>query len=318
MMEPRLQEGHFIRHEGTLKGTASGGLAAMYASLTAVLPREAGRTSTAEPQVQPAAAVSTTAPVIMRHIATPRAQPATADLLTQVALFEQFMRDIKTSDGADDPRHPLYAAVVRQCNIELQRIRARPQQYEGLEAAMPLQQNSAAPAGMSRRRLKSCLEKGRNRSSAPAKPPLTAESPVKQRAAPFHRPEVAKPVRMKEQIKSQTLGQAQKAWAAAAAVAERTAKRAAKAAKFKHAGHQPHKDAAVPMKSSPADGAIFSCGMPSIPADVAGKENSSSAAVGGGETAEPSIVINLGRSDQDPPLKRRRAAARWMTEYDLE
>ena len=170
---------------------------------------------------------------------------------------------------------------------------------------------------MSRRRLKSCLEKGRNRSSAPAKPPLSAESPVKQRAAPFHRPEVAKPVCMKEQLKSQTLGQAQKA-RAAAAVAERTAKRAAKAAKFKHAGHQPHKDAPVPMKSSPADGATFSCGMPSIPADVTGKENSSSAAVGGELTAEPRIVINLGRSDQDPPLKRRRAAARWMTKYDLK
>ena len=341
MMEPRLQEGHFIRHEGTLKGTASGGLAAMYANLAAVLPIEAERAGAAmgpgsEPQVQQAAAVSTTAPVTMRHTATPRAQSATADLQTQVALFEQLIKGIKTTDGADDPRCPLYAAAVRQCNIELQRIRVQPQQYEGRKAAMPLQQNSAAPAGMSRRRLKSCLERGRNRSSAPAKPPLSAESPVKQRAAPFHRPEVAKPVPMKEQLKSQTLGQAQKAQAAAAAVAERTAKRAAKAAKFRQAGLLPQIGPPVPINSSPVNGASFSGGMPSIPADLTGKENSCSAAVGGVETAEPRIGAvgeadtaaptprhipapeSLGGCDQDPPLKRRRTTARWLTEYDLE
>lgn len=139
-MEPRLKEGHFIRHEGTLKGTASGGLAAMYANLAAVLPIETGRASTMEHQVQPATAVSTTAPVTMRHIATPRARSAAADLLTQVALFEQLIKGIKTSDRADDPRCPLYAAAVRQCNIELQRIRAQTQQHVGLKAAMPLQQ----------------------------------------------------------------------------------------------------------------------------------------------------------------------------------
>lgn len=178
------------------------------------------------------------------------------------------------------------------------------------------------------------MERGRNRSNAPAKPPLSAESPVKQRAAPFHRPEIAKPVPVKEQLKSQTLGQAQKARAAAAAVAERTAKRAAKAAKLRQAGLLPQIGPSVPINSSPADGASFSCGMPHIPAELSGKENSCSVAVGGGETAEPHIgavgeVVtaaptprhirapeNLGESD--PPLKRRRRTARWLTEYDLE
>lgn len=66
----------------------------------------------------------------------------------------------------------------------------------------------------------------------PAKRPLSAQSPAKPRAAPYHRPEVVKPVPMREQVKCRTARPAQKAKAAAKATAARMAKQAGKAAKL--------------------------------------------------------------------------------------
>ncbi len=167
MMEPRLREGHFIRYEGTLKSTSSGGLTAMYASLTAVPPSEAGCSppSSHEPQRE-----SRSAPLTASQAPAAAAMLGTVDLAKQLVIFEQLTRCISTAQGDEDPLCPLYAAAIRHCNLELQRIRARHDCPRGIQPAMPLHANDVASASMSRVRLKSCLEAGHNRSRAPAKP----------------------------------------------------------------------------------------------------------------------------------------------------
>ena len=140
-----------------------------------------------------------------------------------------------------------------------------------------LQPNGAAPAGMSRKRLKSSLEQARNGSTAPAGMPLSAESPEKPRAVPFHRPQAVKPLTTKEQVMGQTLRQAQKAEAAAVVVEERQARRAAKAIKFSNivtsvpaevSNRSPCRDSPASIAASSMDAAAV---MPSIPS-AAGKE----------------------------------------------
>ena len=342
MMEPLLKEGHFIRHEGTLKGTAAGGLAAMYASLTAKLPCSDmdGAPGSGEEQAEPQTAPETprSQPVAGSQAAAGKGKSGAEDLQEQVAILQQLVGSISEELGPDDSRLPLFAASVRQCNLEMQRIRARQHHHRATVPAIPLQPNGAAPAGMSRKRLKSNLESGRNRSNAPVGPPLSAESPEKPRAAPFHRPKAVKPLTMQEQVMGQTLRQGQKAEAAAVAVGEREARRAAKARKISvftsipvHDGNRP------PARDSPASIAPSSmdaaAAMPSIPSGTRGKENTSAP----GETPEPSsgllpawpcaagqrasqatAVEHLDTSHQEPPFRRKRAASKWLSEFELE
>ena len=201
------------------------------------------------------------------------------DLAKQLAIFEQLTRGFSTAQGDEDPLCPLYAAAIRHCNLELQRIRARHDCPRGIQPAMPLHANDVAPASMSRVRLKLCLEAGHNRSRAPAKPSLSVESPAKPRAAPFHRPEVVKPVPMKEQFECQTARQAQKAKAAVTAIAARMAMQPGKAAKLTISNSA--RDMGIGQAISNAVASIASLqliasGMPSLLAAAAGKENSKS------------------------------------------
>ena len=342
MMEPRLKPGHFIRHEGTLKGTASGGLAAMYASLTAALPCSDMDSSpnSGEEQAVPQTAPETprSQPVAGSQAAAGKGKSGAENLQEQVAIFQHLVGSIRAELGPDDPRLPLFAASFRQCNLEMQRIRARQHHHRASVPAIPLQPNGAAPAGMSRKRLKSCLEAGRNRSNAPVGPPLSAESPEKPRAAPFHRPQAVKPLTMQEQVMGQTLRQGQKAEAAAVAVEEREARRAAKARKLSMFTSVPvHESKRPPGRDSPASIAPSrmeaAAAMPSIPSAARGKENESAP----GETPEPSsgplpgwpfaagqlasqatAVEHLDAPYQEPPFRRKRAAAKWLSEYELE
>ncbi len=319
----------------------------MYASLTAVLPSDAESSPPSSQEPQDVPAVSNPAPMTANQASAAAAVSGAGDLEKQVAIFEQITKSISTEQGGEDPLCPLYAAAIRQCNLELQRIRARHNCPKKVKPATPLQANGAAPASMSRVRLKSCLEAGRNRSRAPAKPPLSTQSPVKPRAAPFHRPEVVKPVPMKEQVLCQTLRQAQKAKAATTATAARMAKRTARAAKLiisRPSGDTGNRQA---ISSAPVSIPPLLCGaakMPSLPAAAAaGKENSTSevaehpaGALGGSSAgagphtgttgnwcaaAQPpsqaASAQHLDAQESDQPLKRRRRTARWLSEYDL-
>ena len=264
--------------------------------------------------------------------AATKAKSGADDLREQVAIFQQYIQSISAELDPKDPLYPLFAATVKQCNLEMQRTRARQHLHLGSATAIPLQPNGAAPAGMSRKRLKSSLEQGRNRSTAPAGAPLSAESPEKPRAVPFHRPQAVKPLTMKEQVMGQTLRQAQKAEAAAVVVEERQARRAARAIKFSNivtsipakVGNRP------PCRYSPASIAASNMDaaavMPSIPS-AAGKENALAAeampespaglrtcSAAGHSASQAAAAEHLDAQEQDPPRNRsKRAATKWLS-----
>ncbi len=150
---------------------------------------------------------------------------------------------------------------------------------------------------------------------------------------------------MKEQFECQTARQAQKAKAAATAIAARMAMQPGKAAKLTISNSA--RDMGIGQAISNAVASIASLqliasGTPSLLAAAAGKENSKSGVVKhpagalGGSSARPCTgaigkrcaagqlpdeapsAQHLGAQEQDQPLKRRRRmAARWLPEYDL-
>ena len=145
MMEPLLKEGHSIRHEGTLKCTAAGGLAAMYARLTAKMlcndmnGAPGSGKEQAEPQTAPERPCSQ--PVAGSQAAAGKGNSGAKDLQQQVAILQHLVGSISEELGPDGSRLSLFAASVRQCNLEMQRIRARQYYHRATVPAIPLQPN---------------------------------------------------------------------------------------------------------------------------------------------------------------------------------
>ena len=165
MLEPRLKDGHFIRHAGTLAGTSLGGLGGMYASLKTLLvsneelqpatgaqaPNETQLTGNAEicspaltavPEAEGAAlmvADSSGQSSTQEQDASAPAQCSSASKATRSQAKQPSGREqmesaagavmstlqVLRSSSTSDSTLALCAAQLRQCNLELQRFGSR-------------------------------------------------------------------------------------------------------------------------------------------------------------------------------------------------
>ena len=173
-------------------------------------------------------------------------QPSGREQMESAASTVMSTLQVLRSSSTSDSTLALCAAQLRQCNLELQRFGSRKgTQGPVAQRAKPLQVNAQAPAGMSKIRLKSCLEQRRNKSKAPARPALNRESPEKPRAVPLYKEPSEKPLTFKELVsKPITVGEAAKARHAALSLAAREAKQAIRF------GTQAYADAALTAQLS--------------------------------------------------------------------
>lgn len=196
-MDSCIKVGHFIRYLGSLGGTLSGGLAAMYRSLLAVqsLPvSEPVRLPEDEAEKIAAAACAIEAPQgtsgegLQQELAVmpagacktqgKRAQGEKSSFLKALGQQIEALHQMEHRFSDDDFRWPRAEMVVKQTSFELKKLLAE-ESTECRQKSAPMAVNPLAPPGESMKRLMQAEERGRNRGQAQPRQLLSAEFPEK-------------------------------------------------------------------------------------------------------------------------------------------
>jgi len=180
-MDGRLNEGHFIKYLGYLRGTDRGGMAAMYRFLEGLEPSAVGLGGPQEiPQSNEPPQTAAEAREAPDPARLAQADPGAArqKALAAIADTEEFQSSLVDLLQVDDPRWARLALETNTYKLRLMTLKATlVEEGPRVQRCGALPVNPDAPENFSTKRLLRREEKGRNRSKAPHKPPLSAESP---------------------------------------------------------------------------------------------------------------------------------------------
>ena len=330
-MNPDLEDGHIVRHVGTLIGTEFGGLFGMYTALrlaphcgaaarTAACVEAAATCNSGSDAADDAGEAATQPDGGAIGDAPDVGQAPAPQARRQVSAKEKLQHDwqrvqhrvskqMAEQVADDDPRCALLAAHMRQFDLTCQRVLATRMLEGGAgAAARSLQVNGAARGGWSLRRLKSCIQQAKrgNRQPYVQRAPLAAAgaSPGKAPPLPFCRPPALMREPVMHPVSKQTEHQARKAGAASTAAraaggkASRRKRRAAAEAQQENMAPGP-----ISCSTLAATGAAAEpLGLHNMQQYLAAEDAAQSAA---GDD----------RADQAQGHKRVRKAPAWQSDY---
>ena len=200
-----------LRYLGSYGGTKQGGLAAMNEDLSptsppTVLEQQADIEPQSHEGIAPVAnsELQTVTSGLVSEVQPSQPHPqialsqiagqGKAKFLTAASQLAPFQKSLCETFDDTDARWSRATVLVKKLQLDLSRLLAElPLQSQPVQQAMTI--NPLAPPGESLKRLKRAKERGRNRSRAPLRPPISAESPEKpERAEPFPLPKKWKQV----------------------------------------------------------------------------------------------------------------------------